>query len=194
MTEEGWTGRMVTDLPIDPSHGPVPPVTVPEEGARPGSCYVSGMEVPRRPRRGYTIIELLIVMVIIAVLAGLAYVKMVPALQRGRVRSAASLLAGDLQYAQILAARNREPIVVTVNTTSLTYQVTDRSGTDVFRTRDLGPNGEYALDEVSATPTTLEVFPNAVAAQSGTYTLGLNGYRRRVTFSRAGQIRVVTVP
>jgi prepilin-type N-terminal cleavage/methylation domain-containing protein len=152
------------------------------------------MRLPPHSRRGYTIIELLIVMVIIAVLAGLAYVKMVPALERGRVRGAASLLAGDLQYAQVLAARNREPIVVNVNTVTLSYQVTNRAGTEVFRTRDLGPTGDYALDEVSATPATLEVFPNAIAAQAGTYVLGLNGYRRRVTFSRAGQIRVATVP
>lgn len=164
------------------------------EGVRAGSCYVRKMRFLRQRRRGYTIIELLIVMVIIGVLAGLAYVKMVPGLQRGRVRSAASLLAGDLQYAQILAARNREPIVFTVDIDSLTYQVTNRSGTQVFRTRNLGPTGEYALDEVSATPTTIEIFPNAVAAQSGTYVLGLNGYRRRVTFSRAGQIRVATLP
>ncbi len=145
-------------------------------------------------RQGYTVIELLIVMVIIAVLAGFAYVKMGPALQRGRVRGAASVLAGVLQYAQVLAARNREPIVISVNTATLSYQVADRSGTQVFRTRNLGANGEYGLDEVSATPATLEVFPNAIAAQSATYVLGLNGYRRQVTFSRAGQIRVATIP
>jgi prepilin-type N-terminal cleavage/methylation domain-containing protein len=152
------------------------------------------MPARARARQGYTVVELLIVMVIIAVIAGFAYVKMAPALQRGRVRSAAGLLASDLQYAQVLAARNREPIVISVNTGTLSYQIADRAGTQVFRARNLGPNGEYGLDQVTATPAALEIYPNAIAAQSATYVLGLNGYRRQVTFSRAGQIRVVTIP
>lgn len=151
------------------------------------------MGSPRYDRSGYTVIELLLVMIILGVIAGITYIRLAPALERGRVRGAASVMAGDLQYAQVLAARHRVPMVITVDGTALTYRITGRTGT-VYRTRDLGPSGEYDLDELSATPTTLEVFPNGVAAQSASYTFGLEGYRQRVTFSRAGQIRVATVP
>jgi prepilin-type N-terminal cleavage/methylation domain-containing protein len=151
------------------------------------------MITPGRSLRGYTVIELLIVMIIIGVIAGFTFVRLAPALEHGRVRGAASILAGDLQYAQVMAARHRVPVVVSVDGTAKTYQIAARSGT-VYRTRDLGPSGDYGLDEVSASPTTLEVFPNAVAAQNATYTLGLAGYRQQVTFSRAGQIRVTTLP
>jgi prepilin-type N-terminal cleavage/methylation domain-containing protein len=147
----------------------------------------------RRGNRGYTVIELLVVMIIISLVAGITYVRMRPSLERARVRGAASVLAGDLQYAQVMAARLRTPMVISMNTTALTYQIADRAGA-VYRARDLGTAGDYALGELQATPATLEVFPNAIAAQSATYTVGANGYRRRVTFSRAGQIRVTTVP
>jgi len=143
-------------------------------------------------RRGYTIIELLFVMIIIGVIVGITFVQLGPTLGRARVRGAASILAGDLQYAQVMAARLRTPMIVSVNTTALTYQIVDRSGT-VIRTRDFAAK-DYALSQLDASPASLEVFPNAVAAQNATYTVGSNGYRRRVTFSRAGQIRVSTVP
>jgi type IV fimbrial biogenesis protein FimT len=144
----------------------------------------------RPGERGYTVVELVLVIVIISALAGITYVRMAPALERTRVRGAASTMAGDLQYAQVLAARLRTPVRISVNTTGLSYQIADRSGANVYRSRNLGATGDYRLDELAASPVTLDVFPNAVTAQSATYTLGLNGFRRVVTFSRAGQIRV----
>jgi len=144
-------------------------------------------------RRGYTVIELLFVMIIIGVIVGVTFVQLAPTLGRARVRGAASVLAGDLQYAQVMAARLRTPMVVSMDTAALTYQIADRSGT-VIRARDFGTTSDYGLTEMDATPASLEVFPNAVAAQNAIYTVGANGYRRRVTFSRAGQIRVATVP
>jgi prepilin-type N-terminal cleavage/methylation domain-containing protein len=151
------------------------------------------MRVLRRRPDGYTIIELLLVMIIIAVIAGITYLRMEPTLTRARVRGAAGMLAGDLQYAQVLAARQRAPILFSVNTGALTYQIADRGGT-IFRTRELGTSGNYNLTELTGTPATLEIFPNAIAAQSATYTLGASSARRQVTFSRAGQIRVTTLP
>jgi prepilin-type N-terminal cleavage/methylation domain-containing protein len=98
------------------------------------------------PRRtdGYTIIELLLVMIIIGVLAGITYVRMAPTLEGARVRGAASLLAGDLQYAQVLAARRRLPVVVSVNSAAQVYQLVDRLGT-VVRTREFGATGDADL-------------------------------------------------
>lgn len=148
-----------------------------------------GMRPRVRSRWGYTVIELLIVMIIITVIAGITFVRMAPALERGRVRGAASVLAGDLQYAQVLAARYRKPIRVSVAASELYYQIRDRAGT-VYRTRVFGPESEFNLSSFTPSPVHLEIFPNAVAAQSATYTLDLNGYQRQVTFSRAGQIRV----
>jgi prepilin-type N-terminal cleavage/methylation domain-containing protein len=189
-----WSpGDGLQDSLRDPRRHRRPTPVWPEAPVGAGLCYVLWMRAPLRRTAGYTIIELLLVMIIIAVIAGITYVRMGPALDRARVRGATGMFAGDLQYAQVLAARQRSPILFTVNSSTLTYQITDRGGT-VFRTRDLGPSGNYNLSELTATPTTLEVFPNAIAAQSATYTIGAPGTRRQVTFSRAGQIRVTTIP
>jgi prepilin-type N-terminal cleavage/methylation domain-containing protein len=147
------------------------------------------------PRRsdGYTIIELLLVMIIIGVIAGITYVRMAPTLERARVRGAANILSGDLQYAQVMAARQRLPVVIAIDAVALTYQIADRAGT-VFRTRNFGAAGEFPLTELTATPASLEVFPNGVAAQGATYTIGAGAYRRQITLSRAGQIRVTILP
>jgi prepilin-type N-terminal cleavage/methylation domain-containing protein len=152
------------------------------------------MRTLRGPRTaGFTIIELVMVMVLISILASIAYLRVGPTLERTRVRGATNIMAGDLQYAQVLAARYRTPMTISVNAAAKTYPIMDRAA-NVYRVRDFGPGGDYALTELTAVPATVEVFPNAVVGQSATYTLGLNGRERRITFSRAGQIRVSTVP
>jgi type IV fimbrial biogenesis protein FimT len=143
-----------------------------------------------RDRTGYTVIELMLVMVIIAILAAITYVRLAPALERARVRGAANTLATDLQYAQVLAARYRVPMRIAVDATDKEYQISDVSGATVYRLRNFGDDGQYNLGTFTASPATVSVFPNAIVDQSALYTLSLNGHERRVTFSRAGQIRV----
>lgn len=151
-------------------------------------------ESRRRHDRGYTIIELLIVMAVMAIITGIAYVRVAPALGRARVRGAANVLAGDLQYAQLLAARFGEPMVLTVNTSTLEYQIGDRDADTVFRTRRFGAGGDYALSQFTAVPATLELFPTSIVGQSATYTISIDGFARQITMSVAGQIRVQNVP
>jgi prepilin-type N-terminal cleavage/methylation domain-containing protein len=145
-------------------------------------------------RSGYTIFEILLVMLIMSLLAGLTYVRMGPALDRGRVRGAASTLATDLQYAQALAARFRTPMLIEVDAATKQYQISDLARTTVYRLRRFGSTGQYGLQSFTATPASIQVYPNAIVDQSAEYTVGLNGYQRRVTFSRAGQIRVIALP
>jgi len=152
------------------------------------------MHLPLRDRSGYTLLELLLVMVIMAVLAAITYVRIAPALERARVRGAASVLATDLQYAQVLAARYRMPVRVEVDVTDKEYRITDLARATMYRLRDFGEDSQYALSSFTATPISIQVFPNAIVDQSAQYTVGLNGYERRVTFSRAGQVRVAALP
>lgn len=132
-----------------------------------------------------------IVIVVAGVLMTVALWKTGPALQNARARQAAATVAADLQYAQMLAARQREPVVVIVNPSLRLLLIQSRGGT-VFRRRFVGPGTEYGLSALSVTPTsTVEVFPNGVATQSITVTASTPSYTRRVRLSRAGQIRIL---
>lgn len=137
-------------------------------------------------------IELAIVLIVMGIVLTLAIPRLRPVLEHAKVNSAASVLAVDLQYAQMLAARQRHPVVIIVDADTKQYLIRDRSvGGTVFRTRLFGQDTEYMLDELLSTTSGMQVFPTGITHASTTFTLGLGGYRRHVTFTRAGQIRVL---
>lgn len=141
---------------------------------------------------GYTVIELAVTLAVAGLLAALAYWGMGAGLERARVNRVAGMLAADLQYAQVMAARQRTPVVVIVDPSVKMYLIRDRGdATLVFRERFVGPDTDYRVGSLSASPTTaVEVFPNGVARETTTFTVGLNGYDRNVKLTRAGQIRL----
>jgi len=152
---------------------------------------LEGMHMRRRA--GYSLIELTIVLTLIGLMAAITFVRVAPTLERTRVRGAANVVAGDLQYAQALAARDRIPIVFSVNTSTKVLQLRNRSGTTIYRERQFGSGGTYDLSEFAAVPASMELYPNGVASQSTTFTVGVGNNRRRVTMTVAGQIRVTVV-
>ena len=66
-----------------------------------------------------------------------------------------------------------------------------RSAANVVAGDLLGPTSDFALDQFSATGSSVELFPNGVAGSSITLTLGLRGFQRQVRLTRAGQIRII---
>lgn len=146
------------------------------------------------PSSGYTVVELMMVLVLLGLLAVIAYTRVGPALLRAQVRGASNVLATDVQYAQLLAARFGEPMRITVDAGTRQYQIGDRDGDTVFRIRRFGAGGDFHLSEFSAVPTILELFPNAIVAPAATFTLGNDGFRKRVTVSQAGRIRIQNAP
>jgi prepilin-type N-terminal cleavage/methylation domain-containing protein len=119
---------------------------------------------PGSSSRGYTLVELAIVIAIVGVLTSLAYWRMGPGVLQARVNRAAWTLAADLQYAQLMAARQRRPVVVIVSSGVRSYTIRDRATTQVFRQRFLGQDTDFQLDTLSATPATIEVFPTGVGS------------------------------
>ncbi len=143
---------------------------------------------------GFTLVELAVVIALVGVVSAIAYQRISPALEHARVNSAAAVLAADLQYSQMLAVRQRKPVVVIANSALKQYLIRDAQTSTVFRTRFMGADTDLNIDELTVTPTSAEIFPNGTARQMTTYTLGLNGYRRKVRLTRAGQVRVISVP
>ncbi len=141
---------------------------------------------------GYTLIELVVVIVIAGILMSVGVVRLAPAVLHANVRAAANVVAGDLQYAQNLAVRYRKPIAVIVASATKQYLIRDRDdATNVYRTRLLGPETDFGLDELTSWPTSVELFPNGVARETMVVTLGLGGFQREVRLTRAGQIRIL---
>lgn len=154
---------------------------------------VSSLALASRTRkRGYTFIELAMVIAIVGILTSLAYWRMGPGLLQARVNRAAWTLAADLQYAQLMAARQRRPVVVIVSPSLRSYTIRDRATTQVFRERFLGEDTDFQLDSLSASPSSIEVFPTGVARQTTTFRVQLKGYDREVRLTRAGQIRITS--
>ena len=140
---------------------------------------------------GYTLIEMVLVMVIAGLLMAVGVVRLAPALEHANVRAAANVVAGDLQYAQILAVRYRKPISVIVASSTKQYLIRDRDdASTVYRTRRLGPETDFQLDELTSTPTSVELFPNGIARETMVMTIGVKGFRRNIKLTRAGQIRI----
>ncbi len=142
---------------------------------------------------GYTLIEMVIVIAIAGIVTSFGVVRLAPALEHANVRAAANVVAGDLQYAQILAVRYRKPIAVIVASSTKQYLIRDRADPSiVYRTRLLGPDTDFGLDELTFSPSSsVELFPNGLARETVVMTLGLNGFKRNVRLTRAGQIRIL---
>lgn len=146
--------------------------------------------IARRPG-GFTLIELLITIVVAGILTTLGYLRLAPALVHARVQRAATVVATDLQYAQLLAVRQRQPVAVIVDDALKGYIIRLRDTAVTFRRRYFGADADFGLDSLGASPATVVLYPSGVTTGTITVGLGLNGYTRRVKMTRSGQIRIL---
>ena len=140
---------------------------------------------------GYSLVEILVVLVISLILITIAFPRLRPGLVRAKVNSAANVVASDLQYAQVLAVRRRRPVALIVAASTRQYVIRDRETGDTLRTRNLGQDTEYGIEVLTASPSSNEMFPNGLARTTMELTLTLQDYSRTVKLTRAGQVRVV---
>lgn len=141
---------------------------------------------------GYTLIETAIAIVVLGILLSVAWMRMGPSMSQSRVRSAATVLAADLQYAQMLAVRQHRPVAVIVDPSVRSYIIRLRDTSLTFRDRFLGQDTEYRLDSLRANPASVVLFPSGVVASATTtFTLRQGAYTRHVRLTRAGQVRIL---
>lgn len=142
-------------------------------------------------RVGFTLIELIMVMSILALAMGMAAPRIASSIQHNRVNRAVTLVAADLQSAFSVAGRQRKPVRVSLNTSTKTYTIADRATGATIRSRVLGPTSEYKLASVTFSPPQIEIFPNGVSTAALTVTLSSGDYSRQVTASTSGFVRRV---
>ena len=144
-----------------------------------------------RTRSGFTLLETIISLTIISILAAAGTPMVNRAIGHSRVNNTANVIAGDLQLAFSLASRQRAPLRFTVDPSGRRYRIATRAGT-VIKERRIGDLSDLHVSSVATTVSTLDVFPTGLASSAITITVGIDGYTRRITMTRAGQVRVTS--
>jgi prepilin-type N-terminal cleavage/methylation domain-containing protein len=150
----------------------------------------------RSTGRGFSMPELALTLVIVAILTAMALAKVGSTLSRSKVDRAASVMAADLELAFSTGGRLRQPVRLKCDCANKTYQLNDvlNGGTLRFQ-RTFGPNSAYPLDSMRFTPDSMTVLPpGRVAATTLPFQVDLysGGKARRVTMSSAGFVRITT--
>jgi len=145
----------------------------------------------RRVRSGFTLLETIIVLIVVAMMAVLVMPKVGSAIGQSRVQNSAGIIAGDLQLAFSLASRQRTPLRITVDPSGASYTIATRTGT-VIRQRNLGDGKDLSVTSMTSSVTTLDVFPNGLASGPITITIAVHGHEQTISMTRAGQVRVTS--
>ena len=146
----------------------------------------------RRRRRGFTAVELMIVVVLMGVIAAFGFPRVAREIRRSRANQASSVVAADVEVAFSLAGRQRKPVTLSYVSSSKELQIADRATGTIVRRRPLGSGSEWNVDAVTTTGLPVTIFPSGVASGSFTIDLTSGSFTRRVTSTRVGLTRVYT--
>ena len=143
-------------------------------------------------RRGFTFIEMMVVVTIAGIVGGLALGRISAYMMQQRVIKASSSLTNDLQQAFVLAARTRKPVRIVLDTTRMELAITDRAQVVAMRKRDIGSAYGLSSKNISFYPSApLEIYPNGLAADTMAISLRASGTSRYIRVSRAGMVQVM---
>lgn len=149
-----------------------------------------------RPRGGFTLLELTIVLGISALILGFAGLTFSGYFQRSSARRAAQLFAQDLVAARSYAVRSREAVVIRFDESALWYEVqTQTTATDVAR-RSFDVNADIDLSAVTLDTTgdSLVFNTRGIAQLSGaalgTATFSSGAVRYTVSFNAMGASKI----
>jgi prepilin-type N-terminal cleavage/methylation domain-containing protein len=142
-------------------------------------------------RLGFSVIELIAVVTILGIMAGLAGPAMSRIVRHNRVNRATTVITSDLQNAFAVAARQRQPVRIQADNAQRSYQFVDRASGKVLRIRTFyGDTSEYRLDKLNFQPATIDVFPSGVSSVPLTIDLGNGDYSKQIKATTAGFVSV----
>ncbi|HSH45945.1 MAG TPA: prepilin-type N-terminal cleavage/methylation domain-containing protein, partial [Longimicrobiales bacterium] len=106
----------------------------------------------RSARSGFTIIEMLFVMVIIGVLGAIALPGYNAWERTTRIENAVRVVESDLRLATTLAVRQGRPVRLTFDSDSHILRIVDPSDATELHRRALGPGSDFSLQTVNISP------------------------------------------
>jgi prepilin-type N-terminal cleavage/methylation domain-containing protein len=143
--------------------------------------------------RGFTLIELMMVIVVVGLTLAIGVTGLARAQYRIRVDRAVAALSDDFQSAFALVGRDRKPVRIVWDAAHVRFMLMDRGGVNMFRIRSLGLDTEYKLAASSfvVSDTAFEIYPPGLAenALSVTITNG-NATPRTLAISRTGLVSI----
>jgi type II secretory pathway pseudopilin PulG len=148
----------------------------------------------RRREFGFTMVEMGLTLVIIAIMTAMMVPKIGRVMQATRVNRTAAIVAGDLEQAFTLAGRFRRPMRISCTCGTGTYTVADLNGGTVRLTRRLGQDadlGSITLAFELPVAGVVDVFPSGVSTQLLRVRITSGISTKAVTLSTAGHVRIV---
>jgi prepilin-type N-terminal cleavage/methylation domain-containing protein len=144
-----------------------------------------------RVRGGFTLMELLVVIVIGGILIAVTMPRFSTGLAQTRLQNAVTALSADLRMAHSMAERQRAPVSIAVDAVGKVVRVQDtRVSTTIYSTRYLGGENGFGISSMSSSATSVVIYPNGLASGDLTITLHAGGKKRKVRMTRAGLVRV----
>jgi Tfp pilus assembly protein FimT len=136
-------------------------------------------------------IEVMLVLSMLGIIASVSLGKLHEIIVQQRVLRAASAVQNTVETAFAIATRNRRPISISWDASTMQLKVTDAAGTTRFRSLSLGSDA-YSLPSGSVTLTEnpIAVYPNGLAADSFSVKLTTPKTSKRVWISRAGLVKL----
>jgi prepilin-type N-terminal cleavage/methylation domain-containing protein len=142
-------------------------------------------------RRGFSMLELLVVLVITGVVTGLSMSRFAALLAHERVAKATAGIANDIRAGFAIPGRIRRPVRIRVDTAAMQLVITDRAGSTTYRKTGFGSRYNLNSSNVTYYPSSaLEIYPNGFASDTMLITLTSAGNTQRVRVSKAGMIQI----
>ena len=139
-------------------------------------------------RRGYTLIELLFVVIVLAVLVAIAIPRLgIDFTVKMKVKTEAQRVVSDLRLTRRLAVTNNEDYKLSVNSTNNEYSIYDSSEAQVGITRSINSDITISADKDFV----FESLGNAAAASDTSISLSTGGHQADISVTVAtGRISV----
>lgn len=138
-------------------------------------------------RRGFTLIELMIVVIIVGLLLGVAIPRVGNSITRDRVDRAAFVVQGVLDEATQIARRRGVPVTVTLQSSALRINL--RSSGAALKSRNFGNASDMRATLALNPSGGITIFPTGRASAALTVTISGGGASSTVTRSATGIIR-----
>jgi len=141
-------------------------------------------------RAGFTTIEAVMVLLIVAVVVGSLIPTVHRQLTHARVNRGANVIAGDFLQAQSLAARQHAPVKLLVDATNKNVMVVRAVQGDTLVKRYYGPGTDWNFQSFTTSVSSSVIFPNGMCSAAVTITIGGESLTRTISMSLAGQVRI----